>query len=305
MNPTLPIICLMGPTASGKTDLAVELREQNSQLEIISVDSALVYRGMDIGTAKPSKELLAKAPHRLIDICEPNQPFSAGDFREAALMEIQTIHSQGKIPLLVGGTMLYFWVLERGLAKLPKADVNLRYEISQEAQTQGWPNLHVQLSKIDPIAASRIHPHDGQRIQRALEIYRLTGKPMSEWQQNDTVPLPFKIQHYILAPESREQLHQRIRQRLQHQFDRGFIDEVQSLRERGDLHADLPSMRTVGYRQVWQYLQGEYDLSTLHEKAYYATCQLAKRQLTWLRRWDKATLLANGIAQSLLRKGEF
>jgi len=280
----------MGPTAGGKTDLAVEWVQRNPQFEIISADSALVYRGLDIGTAKPGRDILAVAPHRLIDICDPAQPYSAGHFRQDALREIADIHRNGKIPLLVGGTMLYFWVLQQGLAPLPPADPALRVQIAAQAARQGWPLLHAELRQLDAFAAARIHPKDGQRIQRALEVYRLTGKPISAWQANTPRDLPFTLHPFILAPE-REILSQRIKQRLQSLFARGFIEEVQALRLRSDLHPDLPAMRTVGYRQVWEFLDGQYDLPTLHERAYFATCQLAKRQLTWLRRWQTAQWL--------------
>jgi tRNA dimethylallyltransferase len=282
----------MGPTAGGKTDLAVELVQRNPHLEIISVDSALVYRGLDIGTAKPSREVLASAPHRLIDICDPIEPYSAGDFRLNALQEIADIHRHGKIPLLVGGTMLYFWVLQNGLAPLPTADPAVRSDIAARAAAEGWPALHGQLQQVDPAAAARIHPHDGQRIQRALEVFSLTGKPISAWQAQTERELPFTLQHFILAPDRQDFLLPRIRQRLQDQFARGFIEEVQNLRLQPGMHADLPAMRTVGYRQVWQYLKGEFDQQTLYERSYFATCQLAKRQMTWLRRWPTAQWLS-------------
>lgn len=282
----------MGPTASGKTDLAVAWQQRHPQLAIISVDSALVYRGLDIGTAKPSREILTVAPHRLIDICDPAQPYSAGQFRQDALREIHDIHSHGKIPLLVGGTMLYFWVLQHGLAVLPAADAKIRAEIAAQAAVSSWPAQHVLLQQVDPISAQRISPQDGQRIQRALEVYRLTGKPLSHSHKNTGIDHPFTLHHLILAPE-REILTQRIQQRLQTLFACGFIEEVQTLRQCPNIHADLPAMRTVGYRQIWEYLDGQYDLSTLHERAYFATCQLAKRQLTWLRRWHEAYWLFN------------
>jgi tRNA dimethylallyltransferase len=290
---TQVINLLMGPTASGKTDFSVELVLHNPQLEIVSVDSALVYRGLDIGTAKPSREILATIPHHLIDICDLAEPYSAGNFRQNALQAIADIHRRGKIPLLVGGTMLYFWVLEHGLAPLPPANTEIRAKMSEEAARAGWPALHQQLQQVDPAAAAKISPQDGQRIQRALEIFYLTGKPISVWQQETDNNLPFNIRHFILAPP-RETLYQRIHQRLQTLFDRGFIDEVQALRARPEIHADLPAMRTVGYRQIWEYLDGQYDLPTLHERAYHATCQLAKRQFTWLRRWEKAKWLSSG-----------
>jgi tRNA dimethylallyltransferase len=291
MTQTPYIICLMGPTASGKTDLAVELVQQHPQLEIISADSALVYRGLDIGTAKPGRDILTVAPHRLIDIRDPAEPYSAGDFRQDALQHITDIHRQGKIPLLVGGTMLYFWVLQHGLAALPVADPATRSQIAARADAEGWPALHVELMRVDPDAAQRIHPHDSQRIQRALEVWLLTGKPISVCQQQSPNDLPFRVINMILAPQHRESLSQRIEQRLQRLFARGFIEEVQNLRQRPEIHADLPALRAVGYRQVWEYLEGKMDLPALQQQVYFATCQLAKRQLTWLRRWQDAEWL--------------
>ncbi len=302
MSQLLPVICLMGPTASGKTDLAVELVQRYPQFEIISVDSALVYRGLDIGTAKPSSEILAAAPHRLIDICDPADPYSAGSFREDALREISDIHRQEKIPLLVGGTMLYFWVLQHGLASLPQADPSLRAQIAGRASATSWADLHAELQQVDPIAASRIHPADGQRIQRALEIYQLTGKPISAWQGQALQSSPYKFQHIILVPP-RDLLCQRIQQRLHTLFARGFIAEVEALRQQAGIHADLPAMRTVGYRQIFEYLEGKSDLATLHERVYYATCQLAKRQLTWLRRWQGAEIHTSGAMTEDLVSG--
>lgn len=286
----------MGPTASGKTDLAVELVQRNPRLQIISVDSALVYRGLNIGTAKPSSEVLAIAPHRLIDICDPIVAYSAGNFRHDVLSEIAAIHQQRKIPFLVGGTLLYFWVLEQGLAPLPQANPELREQIAAVAAKTGWPSLHAELQRLDPIAAGRIHPHDGQRIQRALEVFHLTGKPISAWQAQTPRDLPFSLKYFILAPAQRDVITKRIQQRLQSQFERGFIEEVQDLRSQPGMHADLPAMRTVGYRQVWEYLDGKYDLATLNERAYFATCQLAKRQFTWLRRWPSAQWLTSETA---------
>lgn len=287
MSLPTPIICLMGPTACGKTDLAVELVQRHPEFQIISVDSALVYQGLDIGTAKPSPAVQSIAPHRLIDICDPALPYSAGDFQNDALREITQIQQQQKIPLLVGGTMLYFWVLEHGLATLPTADATIRAEISHKAATQGWPALHAELQQVDPQAATRIHPHDGQRIQRALEVYRLTGRPISANWQSQPNQRRLNLQHFILTA-SKAVLTERIRARFKYQIDHGFIEEVESLRRRPDIYADLPAMRTVGYRQVWEHLDGQYDFTELCERAYFATCQLAKRQLTWLRRWQQA-----------------
>ncbi len=281
----------MGPTASGKTDLAIEWVSNRQGLEIISVDSTLVYRGLDIGTAKPGREILAAIPHRLIDIRDPHQVYSAGDFHQDALREIKNIHQSGKTPLLVGGTMLYFWILERGLAALPPADASIRSQIEAKAAAEGWAAIHAELKRVDPSAAGKIHPNDSQRLQRAWEIYLLTGKPISHWQQQTPTESPFQFHHFILAPNDREDLIKRIRQRTDSLFTRGFIEEVSALRAQGSLHRDLPSMRAVGYQQIWSYLEGEFPLAILAEKVFTATCQLAKRQMTWIRRWRNAVHL--------------
>ena len=222
-----PIICLMGPTASGKTGLAVELVRRNPALEIISADSALVYRGLDIGSAKPTPDMLAEAPHRLIDIRDPTDTYSAGDFRKDALHAISTIYDSGKIPLIVGGTMMYFWVLQNGLAELPKADPAIREQIAGQAMVEGWPSLHQELAQVDPVAAAKIHPSDGQRIQRALEVWMVTGQSISTWQTQHTHSLSAPVLNIVLAPQDRDTLPQRIQQRLESLFARGFIDEVQ------------------------------------------------------------------------------
>ena len=287
------VICLMGPTASGKSNLAVEL-VQRLPCEIISVDSAKVYRGMNIGTAKPSLEELKRAPHRLIDLCDPTQNYSAGQFYKDARREIKDIHQMGKMPLLVGGTMLYFWHLQKGIADLPQGNQTIRAEILNEANKLGWSTLHQKLKKIDSKSAERIHPNDAQRIQRALEIYRSTGQTLSDiQQQHNSQPPQYHVINVILAPEDRIQLHQRIAERFTKMLDKGFVDEVKQLRQRGDLHADLPSIRTVGYRQVWAYLEGKYDYSTMTERGIIATRQLAKRQFTWLRRWKNDAICLN------------
>lgn len=279
------VICLMGPTASGKTPLAVELVQQ-FPLEIISVDSAMVYRGMDIGTAKPDAETLKIAPHHLIDICDPAEAYSAGKFRTDALRLINEIHAKDKIPFLVGGTMLYFRALLQGIAALPRADESVREALMQRAQAEGWESLHATLAAIDPEAASRIHANDSQRIQRALEVFMLTGKPITELQEQDTSPLSgFNITQIALMPSDRAKLHAKIAQRFQMMLDAGFIDEVGELMTRGDLLPEMPSMRSVGYRQAWDYLTGKIDENTMREKAIAATRQLAKRQITWLRTW--------------------
>lgn len=280
-----PAICLMGPTASGKTDLAIALCEHYT-CEIISVDSALIYRGMDIGTAKPSSQELARAPHHLIDIRDPSESYSAAEFRRDALAEMQRIAAAGRIPLLVGGTMLYFKALLDGLAEMPEADAGVRAEIEATAEQHGWPYVHGLLAEVDPESAARIHPNHSQRIERALEVYRVSGVTLSEWHgRQQQQPLDFHVLQMAIAPARRQVLHDRIRRRFQVMMEQGFIDEVTALRQRGDLHLDLPAMRAVGYRQVWQYLAGECDLETAVERGIAATRQLAKRQFTWLRGW--------------------
>jgi tRNA dimethylallyltransferase len=283
----------MGPTASGKTDLAIQLcRELNT--EVISVDSALVYKGMDIGTAKPNANELALAPHRLIDIIDPADSYSAADFRNDALSHINQLHSQGKIPLLVGGTMMYFKALIEGLSPLPNADQAIRAQLEREATEYGWPALHKVLKEVDPVAAAKINENDSQRINRALEVYRLTGKPMSELQNIKAKSLPFDILQFAIAPTERLALHQRIEKRFQIMLDMGFENEVLALYKRHDLHADLPSIRCVGYRQMWEYLDGQCDFDEMVFKGIAATRQLAKRQLTWLRGWQNISWLESG-----------
>lgn len=279
------IICLMGPTASGKTPLAVRL-VQEFPCEIISVDSAMVYKGMDIGTAKPDAATLNIAPHRLIDMVDPSIPYSAGQFRIDALREIKDIIQRGNIPLLVGGTMMYFRILHQGIALLPRADATVRAQLQARAEQAGWAALHAELQQIDPEAAVRINAQDGQRIQRALEVYILTGKSISHWQAQQTSPLTgYEVHHLAIAPSNRAQLHERIAKRFQLMLDAGFIEEARRLFERGDLTPDLPSMRSVGYRQAWRYLAGEISVEEMRDQAIAATRQLAKRQLTWLRSW--------------------
>jgi len=282
-DPRPPVLFLMGPTASGKTALAVEL-VRRLPFEIISVDSAQVYREMDIGTAKPDVETRRIAPHRLVDIRDPAEAYSAGQFRADALREIAAIQAAGHIPLLVGGTMLYFRALERGLAELPTADPALRARLAAERAEQGGAALHARLARLDPAAAARIHPADSQRIQRALEVYELTGRPLTELcavSRNES--LPFRIVKWIVAPANRQMLHERIKQRFQLMLAQGFVAEVERLRRRGDLNPDAPSMRAVGYRQVWAYLDGRLDETAMVERGIIATRQYAKRQLTWLR----------------------
>lgn len=284
-----PIIFLMGPTASGKTQLAVEL-VRHFPCEIISVDSAMVYREMDIGTSKPTLSQLKIAPHRLINLLDPKEPYSAGRFRKDVLIEIEEIKSKGKVPLLVGGTMMYFRVLQQGLAPLPASDPKVRAALQEKAQLKGWKGLHDELGAIDPIAAARIHYNDSQRIQRALEVYHLTGRTLTSWQRENTHPLAqYKIHPLCIAPSQRTYLHEQIANRFHHMIELGFIDEVQNLFHRGDLSEDMPSIRTVGYRQMWDYLSGRSSFDEMCVKAITATRQLAKHQLTWLRAWPNLT----------------
>lgn len=273
----------MGPTASGKTELAVRL-VQSLPLAIVSVDSAMVYRGMDIGTAKPGPEILERAPHRLIDIREPEETYSAGDFVRDARAEMADIRAAGRVPLLVGGTMMYFRALTRGIAELPSADPAVRAAIDNAARAEGWPALHARLAAVDPAAAARIASNDSQRIQRALEVWRVSGKPLSTWQAEG--PDRARASAYLrfgLVPEPRAALHRRIEGRLRGMLDAGFVDEVARLKQRPFLDDRSPAMRAVGYRQVWLYLDGRATLEEAAHKAVAATRQLAKRQLTWLR----------------------
>jgi tRNA dimethylallyltransferase len=277
-------VLLMGPTASGKTDLAVELVER-LPCDIISVDSAMVYRGMDIGTAKPTSDVLVRAPHRLIDLLDPAEAYSTARFREDALAAMAEISGRGRLPLLVGGTMLYFRALQQGLARLPSADPVLRQALLDEAAAIGWGAMHTRLAQLDPRAARRIHPNDPQRIQRALEVHALTGQPMSELIRaaGEGPSLPYRLLKLVRAPADREALRERIARRFHAMLRLGLVDEVARLRARGDLNADLPSMRSVGYRQVWSYLDGDMDADEMCRKGIVASRQLAKRQLTWLR----------------------
>lgn len=294
-----PAVFLMGPTASGKTGLAVRLAE-SLPLEIISVDSALVYRGMDIGTAKPGAETLARAPHRLIDICEPSEPYSAARFREDALTEMAEITAAGRVPLLVGGTMLYFRALERGLSDLPAADDDLRRRLRLLLDQEGSAELHRQLSEVDPEAAARIHPNDPQRILRALEVFEITGTPLSEWhRRQEGSALPYRVLKLILAPLDRDELRERIAERFREMLEQGFEEEMRALLSRHPLNRDLPSMRAVGYRQMAEYLAGETDRETMVRRAVDATRQLAKRQMTWLRGEERAIWLDSGEAEEL------
>lgn len=289
-------IFLMGPTASGKTALAIKLY-QSFDVEIISVDSALVYRDMDIGTAKPSPAEMALAPHHLIDFQDPAKPYSVADFRDDALRLMAEIHQRGRIPLLVGGTMMYFKALLQGIADLPNASPEIRAQILREANELGWAEMHDKLSKIDPEAAERIHPNDSQRLQRALEVHRATGVSLTEWHQKQNYQgskpwsqenigkFPYNVTSFAIMPVERKTLHERIEKRFKQMLDAGFLEEVAALYQRGDLSVDLPAIKAVGYRQVWEYLAGDTDYDTMVQKGIAATRQLAKRQITWLRSW--------------------
>lgn len=277
-----PAILLMGPTASGKTDLAIALRDR-LPVEIVSVDSAMVYRGMDIGTAKPSAAELARAPHRLIDICAPTEVYSAARFRTDALREMAEITAAGRVPLLVGGTMLYFRALQHGLSDLPEADAEVRARLEARLAAEGLAALHAELAGVDPVAAARIHPNDPQRTLRALEVWQITGRPLSELQAAAGDAMPYRALKLVRSPAARETLYARIDHRFEAMLDAGLAAEVSRLVAGGGLHPELPSMRSVGYRQVWAWLRGEYDRGEMIERGKAATRQLAKRQFTWLR----------------------
>jgi len=287
-----PVIFLMGPTASGKTDLAMALR-QHLPIELISVDSALVYRGMDIGSAKPTQKELVDAPHKLIDIRDPSQPYSAADFCADAEREIAAAHAQGKIPLLVGGTMLYFKALLDGLADMPEADGEIREQIERDASIFGWPYVHQQLAEVDPEIAAEIHPNHSQRLSRALEVFRASGKTMSELRRVQTQDKKnpfserFNLVQISISPRVRALLHERIALRFRNMLAAGFLEEVQTLYNRGDLHVDLPAIRAVGYRQAWDFIEGRLSYDEMIERGIIATRQLAKRQFTWLKGWQK------------------
>ena len=282
---------LLGPTASGKSRLALELAGK-LPLEIVAMDSAQVYRGMDIGTAKPTAAERARAPHHLIDLVDPDQAYSVGRWRTDAIQAVTEILGRKKMPLLVGGTMLYYRALTSGLAAMPSADPELRAELDLSAARRGWPSLHAELAKVDPEAAQRIQPNDAQRIQRALEVWKLTGEPLSKIQLRKEAPLPFALKAYALAPE-RAALHARIVERFDAMLKAGLVDEVRALKTRFTLHPALPSMRAVGYRQVWEFLEGRFGEDELRSRGVAATRQFAKRQLTWLRSFrDVETVLA-------------
>ncbi|MGH8421600.1 MAG: tRNA (adenosine(37)-N6)-dimethylallyltransferase MiaA [Pseudomonas fluorescens] len=294
MAPVRPL-AIVGPTGTGKSALALAVAERLGG-QIVNADAMQLYRGMDIGTAKPSKELLAEFPHRLIDILDPAESYSAADFRRDALEAMAEITARGKIPLLVGGTMLYYKALVEGLADMPAADPAIRAQIEEEAARLGWQALHEQLAIIDPESAARIHPNDPQRLSRALEVYRVSGQSMTALRLQQSAQsteaaasglqqLPYTVANLAIAPANRQVLHERIKQRFTNMLEQGFIDEVVALRKRSDLHAGLPSIRAVGYRQVWDYLDGKLTQAEMQERGIIATRQLAKRQFTWLRSW--------------------
>lgn len=303
-----PVVCLLGPTASGKTAAALALAA-DAPVEIISLDSALVYREMDIGTAKPSPEELAAVPHHLIDIIDPVDSYSAAQFVTDAARLIAEIRARGNVPLIVGGTMLYYKALTQGLNDLPQADAGVRAELDALAAERGWPALHAMLAQVDPVTAARLAPNDAQRIQRALEIHRLTGQPMSALLARQADERSFagaadaRFRVIALEPSDRAVLHARIAQRFDAMLANGFIDEVRQLRQRKDLHPGLPSIRCVGYRQVWEYLDGECDYDTMRERGIVATRQLCKRQITWLRSTPER-IVVDCLAQDYVRQVE-
>ncbi|RRV28964.1 tRNA (adenosine(37)-N6)-dimethylallyltransferase MiaA [Pseudomonas sp. o96-267] len=311
MSSLPPAIFLMGPTAAGKTDLALELARV-LPCDLISVDSALVYRGMDIGTAKPERDVLDAFPHALIDIRDPAESYSAAEFRTDALAAMAESAARGRIPLLVGGTMLYYKALLEGLADMPSADPAIRAELEARAAVEGWEVLHRELAAVDPESAARIHPNDPQRLTRALEVYRLSGMSMTEHRLRQAAgnpdtgtsgagQLPYTVAQLAIAPAQRQVLHDRIAQRFRVMLEQGFVEEVQALRRRSDLHAGLPSIRAVGYRQVWEYLDGELSRDEMVERGIIATRQLAKRQFTWLRGWENVHWLDSLACDNLSR----
>lgn len=293
-----PVIFIMGPTASGKTDLAIAL-SKHYPIDVISVDSALIYRDMNIGTAKPTADELACTPHALVDICDPSESYSAADFCRDAEQAIQKSHAADRIPVLVGGTMMYFNALLKGLADMPATDEVTRQAIEREAEQKGWPAMHAELALVDAVTAEQIHPNHSHRIARALAVYRMSGKAMSVFREEQAAQTTdesaftrrYNVVQFSLLPLDRAWLHARIQQRYNNMLEQGFVDEVKALYQREDLHADMPSIRAVGYRQVWEYLRGDSDYDTMVEKGMAATRQLAKRQLTWLRGWKNVELL--------------
>ena len=311
MSSLPPAIFLMGPTAAGKTDLALELARV-LPCDLISVDSALIYRGMDIGTAKPERAILDEFPHALIDIRDPAESYSAAEFRTDALAAMAESTARGRIPLLVGGTMLYYKALLEGLADMPSADPAIRAELEARALAEGWGVLHRELAAVDPESAARIHPNDPQRLTRALEVYRVSGLSMTEHRRRQAAgnpdtgtsgagQLPYTVAQLAIAPVQRQVLHERIAQRFRAMLEQGFVGEVEALRSRSDLHAGLPSIRAVGYRQVWEYLDGELSRDEMVERGIIATRQLAKRQFTWLRGWSDVHWLDSLACDNLSR----
>ncbi|UDG81061.1 tRNA dimethylallyltransferase [Candidatus Hartigia pinicola] len=294
------VIFLMGPTASGKTALAITLY-QYLPVEVISVDSALIYRGMDIGTAKPTSEELTQTPHRLIDILDPSVPYSAANFRQDVLQEMNEIIAKDKIPLLVGGTMLYFKVLLEGLSPLPSTDPDIHAEIELIAKKQGWSEIHRRLGLVDPLAAARIHPNNSQKLSRALGVYLISGKTLTEMTKITGEKLPYNVFQFAITLENRKILHQRIEKRFYHMLDSGFEEEVRALHKRSDLHINLPSIRCVGYRQMWSYLEGNIQYNEMIYQGLCATRQLAKRQMTWLRNWGNIHWLDNEQSKKALK----
>ncbi|MBK5929568.1 tRNA (adenosine(37)-N6)-dimethylallyltransferase MiaA [Halochromatium salexigens] len=298
-----PAIFVTGPTASGKTALALALAER-LPCEVISVDSAMVYRGLDIGTAKPSSSVLARVPHRLVDLCDPSEAYSAARFREDALSAMAEITAAGRVPLLVGGTMLYWRALVGGLSTLPAAHPEIRAVLAERHAREGAAAMHAWLAEVDPASAAKVHPNDPQRVQRALEVFLVSGRPMSElWRREGGAALPYRVLILVRSPAERAILHQRIAARLQAMWAAGFEEEVRRLYARGDLHAELPALRSVGYRQLWAYLDGALSWDEMRERALVATRQLAKRQYTWLRAesegqwlWDGAQVEQEALA---------
>ncbi|TKB46695.1 tRNA (adenosine(37)-N6)-dimethylallyltransferase MiaA [Thalassotalea mangrovi] len=294
----LPVICIMGPTASGKTSLAMQLADK-LPCDLISVDSALVYKGMDIGSAKPTSEELQQYPHQLIDLIDPSDSYSAADFCRDAKLAIDAARQRQRYPVLVGGTMMYFKSLLQGLSPLPPADPQVRSDIEKLALEQGWEEVHQQLAKVDPVSAQRIHRNDPQRLTRALEVYRVSGKSLTELTETKGETVSGPVLQFAISTEQRATLHQRIELRYRQMLDQGFEEEVKLLKQRPDLHPDLPSIRCVGYRQMWEYLDGRYDYDEMVFRGICATRQLAKRQLTWLRSWPDLTWLQTDDADNL------
>ncbi|QTH63198.1 tRNA (adenosine(37)-N6)-dimethylallyltransferase MiaA [Psychrosphaera ytuae] len=295
------VISIMGPTASGKTDLAMQLSDLING-DLISVDSALIYRDMDIGTAKPTEAELKQYPHQLISFLDPSEVYSAADFRRDAIAAIERSFQLGKTPILVGGTMMYFKSLVEGISQLPEADPKIRAEIETLANQHGWQYVHEKLAEVDPDSANRIHPNDPQRINRAYEIYLISGKTMTQLMSEEKQPIPYDIKQFAFMCEDKSVLHERIEQRFHIMLEQGFEQEVKRLHARGDLHMDLPAIRSVGYRQMWQYLEGELDRDEMIFRGVVATRQLAKRQLTWLRSWKQVTYLEIGKTKENLQR---